>query len=202
MTAQNILINEWWFVAVVAGVFAYLGVRRGMTVAQFMLIGIVAGIFLADRLARFMEPWINISYQIILAVVRERATSPDALVKTMFAQPLLITKDWQRLDLGSLIFVLLVLMGYLIGRRRSAKAKPHVLTTRVLAAVVGAINGYLITFFLLPRYLTASSTVVTVPNVNIKSLLQIQLNLPILLLVLVIITIGVLGTRQGKSKGK
>jgi len=198
MTAQNILINEWWFVAVVAGVFAYLGVRRGMTVGQFMLIAIVAGILLADRLAKFLEPWLNISYQIALAVIRERATSPDALVKTMFSQPQLITKDWQRLDLGSLMFVLLVLMGYLIGRRRSVKAKAAALMTRFLAAVVGAINGYLITFFLLPRYLTASRTVVTVPNVNIKSLLQVQLSLPILLLVLVIITIGVLGTRQHK----
>ena len=198
MTAQNILINEWWFVAVVAGVFAYLGVRRGMTVGQFMLISIVVGILLADRLAKFLEPWINISYQIMLAVIREHATSPDALVKTMFSQPLLITKNWQRLDLGSLIFVLLVWIGYLIGRRRSAKAKAAALMTQFLAAVVGAINGYLIAFFLLPRYLTASRTVVTVPNVNIKSLLQVQLSLPILLLVLVIITIGVLGTRQRK----
>jgi hypothetical protein len=198
MTAQNVLINEWGVVAVVAGVFAYLGVRRGMTVGQFMLIAIVAGILLADRLAKFMEPWINVSYQIALAVVREHATSPDALVKTMFSQPPLITKGWQRLDLGSLMFVLLVLMGYLIGRRRSAKAKAAALMTRFLAAVVGAINGYLIAFFLLPRYLTASRTVVTVPNVNIKSLLQVQLSLPILLLVLVIITFGVLGTRQRK----
>jgi len=153
---------------------------------------------LADRLAKFLEPWINISYQIALAVIRERATSPDALVKTMFAQPQLITKDWQRLDLGSLMFVLLVLVGYLIGRRRSVKAKAAALMNRFLAAAVGAINGYLITFFLLPRYLTASRTVVTVPNVNIKSLLQVQLSLPILVLVLVIITIGVLGTRQRK----
>jgi hypothetical protein len=198
MTAQNVLINEWGVVAVVAGVFAYLGVRRGMTVGQFMLIAIVAGILLADRLAKFMEPWINISYQMMLAVVREHATSPDALVKTMFSQPPLITKDWQRLDLGSLIFVLLVWLGYLIGRRRSAKAKAAALMTQFLAAVVGAINGYLIAFFLLPRYLTASRTVVTVPNVNIRSLLHVQLSLPILLLVLVIITIGVLGTRQRK----
>jgi hypothetical protein len=198
MTAQNVLINEWGVVAVVAGVFAYLGVRRGMTVGQFMLIAIVAGILLADRLAKFMEPWINISYQMMLAVVREHATSPDALVKTMFSQPPLITKDWQRLDLGSLIFVLLVWIGYLIGRRRSGKAKVAALMTQFLAAVVGAINGYLVAFFLLPRYLTASRTVVTVPNVNIKSLLQVQLSLPILLLVLVIITIGVLGTRQRK----
>ena len=198
MTAQNVLINEWGVVAVVAGVFAYLGVRRGMTVGQFMLISIVVGILLADRLAKFLEPWINISYQIALAVIRERATSPDALVKTMFAQPQLITKDWQRLDLGSLMFVLLVLVGYLIGRRRSVKAKAAALMNRFLAAAVGAINGYLITFFLLPRYLTASRTVVTVPNVNIKSLLQVQLSLPILVLVLVIITIGVLGTRQRK----
>ena len=198
MTAQNVLINEWGVVAVVAGVFAYLGVRRGMTVGQFMLIAIVAGILLADRLAKFIEPWINISYQMMLAVVREHATSPDVLVKTMFSQPPLITKDWQRLDLGSLMFVLLVWIGYLIGRRRSAKAKAAALMTQFLAAVVGAVNGYLIAFFLLPRYLTASRTVVTVPNVNIKSLLQVQLSLPILLLVLVIITIGVLGTRQRK----
>jgi len=198
MTAQNILVNEWWFVVVVAAVFAYLGVRHGITIGQFMLIGIVVGILLADRLAKFMEPWINISYQMVLAVVREHATSPDALVKTMFSQPKLITQDWQRLDLGSLMFGLLVWVGYLIGRWRSAKAKAASLMTRFLAAVVGAINGYLITFFLLPRYLTASNTVVTVPNVNIKSLLQVQLSLPILVLVLVIITIGVLGTRHHK----
>ena len=104
MTAQNILINEWWFVAAVAAVFAYVGVRQGMTVGQFMLIGIVVGILLADRLAKFMEPWINISYQMMLAVVREHATSPDALIKTMFSQPQLITQNWQRLDLGTLMF--------------------------------------------------------------------------------------------------
>jgi len=198
MTAQNILVNEWWFVAVVAVVFAYLGVRNGMTVTQFMLIGVVAGILLADRLARFLEPWVNISYQMVLAVIRAHATSPDALVKTMFSQPQLITQDWQRLDLGTLVFGLLVWLGYLIGRRRSAKAKAANLMTRLLAAVVGAIDGYLMTFFLLPRYLTASNTVVTVPNVNIRSLLQVRLSLPILLLVLVIITVGVLGTRQRK----
>jgi Colicin V production protein len=198
MTAQNILVNEWWFVAAVAAVFAYLGVRNGLTIGQFMLIGIVVGILLADRLARFMEPWINISYQMMLAVIREHATSPDALIKTMFSQPPLITQDWQRLDLGTLIFGLLVWLGYLIGRRRSAKAKPARFVTHLLAAAVGAINGYLMAFFVLPRYLTASNTVVTVPNVNIKGLLQVRLSLPILVVVLVIVTIGVLGTRQRK----
>jgi hypothetical protein len=198
MTAQNVLVNEWWFVAVVALVFAYLGVRSGLTAGQFMLIGVVAGILLADRLAGFLEPWINISYQMVLAVVRAHATSPDALVKVMFSQPQLITQDWQRSGLGTLMFGLLVWLGYLIGRRRAAKAKAPHLVTRFLAAIVGAINGYLIMFFLLPRYLTASSTVVTVPSVNIRGLLQVQLSLPILLLVLVIITIGVLGTRQRK----
>jgi small basic protein len=203
MIPQNITVTEWWFVALVAAAFAYLGARRGLTIELFMLVGVIVGVLLADRLADFMVPWINLSWQLTLAMVREHAMSPEAIVKVLFNQPKLITQDIHRLYLGSMVFVGLVALGYSIGRRRSAKAKPPRPTTRVLAAMVGAVNGYLIAFFLFPRHITSTTTVITMSSVNIRSFLQIRLGVPILIAVLVLITIGVLGAREGgKPKGK
>jgi small basic protein len=203
MVPQNITVTEWWFVALVAVLFAYLGARRGLTIELFMLVGVVMGILFADQLTKFLEPWVNISWQLTLAIVRERAFSPEAIVKVLFNQPKLITQAIHRLYLGSIVFVWLVLMGFFIGRKRSAKAKPPRPTTRVLAAMVGAVNGYLIAFFLFPRHITATTTVITMSSVNIKSFLHVQLGVPILVAVLVLITMGVLGTREGgKPKGK
>ena len=202
MTSQEISINEWVFVAAVALVFAYLSWRRGLIVSLYMLVGLVIGVLFADWLSRQIEPWVNFTWKVILAMAREHAFSPEELLKATTKQPALISKDIHRMYMGTLMFVLLGVLGFLVGRKRSVKAKPLRPTTRVLAALVGAVNGYLVTFFMFPRYLTAPQTVITMSNVNIRTLLQVQLTLPILIMVLVLITVGVLGTREGKPKGK
>jgi hypothetical protein len=198
----DILVTEWWFVALVAIVFAYFALRRGLTIGLYMLIGTVVGIVFADRIAKFLKPWINFAYQTIMAIVRQRVFSPEELFKAAAQQPQLITQDNQLVWLGSIVFALLIVTGFLIGRKRKAKAKPPRAATQVLAILTGAVNGYLVAYFLFPRHITAQKTIITVPNVNVKSLLQVQLSLPILITVLVLITLGVLGTREGKAKGK
>jgi hypothetical protein len=202
MTTQQISINEWVFVAAVALVFGYVGWRRGLTISLYMLIGLVIGVVFADRLARAFEPWVNFTWKVILAMAREHAFSPEELFKATSTQPALITQPIHRMYLGTVMFVLLGVMGFLIGRKRSVKAKAPRPTTRILAALVGAVNGYLVTFFMFPRYITTSQTVITMSSANIRTLLRVQLTLPILIMVLVLITAGVLGTREGKSKGK
>lgn len=199
---QNIPIPELWFVAFVAAVLAYFTLRRGLTIGLYMLVGALTGIALADRIAQFLKPWVNFSYQVIRAMFLRRAFSPEDMLKAAIKEPHLITQDSQMLWFGTLVFLLFVLLGYLIGRKRKAKAKPPRWTTRILAALVGAVNGYLLAFFLFPRHITASKTIIIVPNVNVSSLLRIQLGLPLLVTVLVVIALGVLGTREGKAKGK
>jgi len=199
---QPIVINQWWFVALVATAFAYLGVRRGLNIEVFMLVGVAAGILLADWLAQFLAPWINTFYQVMSAIVRDRIFSPDKVFAELPKQPKLITAPSHLTLLGSVLFVILAVAGLLIGRKRSAKAKSPRFTTRVLAALVGAVNGYLIAFFLFPRHIIVTTTVIEVPTAPIRELLQVQLGVPILIVVLVAITMGVLGTRQSKSKGK
>jgi len=204
MTPQPayVIINEWWFVAIVAAAFAYLGVRRGLTIELFVLLGVAAGILLADRLVPFLTPWINTVYQLVQAIARERVFSPEKVFAVLSKQPKLITVDLHRKLLGTVLFALLVLVGLLIGRKRSAKDKPGRFTTRVLAMLVGAVNGYLIAYFLFPRHILVTKTIIEVPTAPITNLLQVQLTIPILITVLVLITFGVLGSRQGKAKGK
>jgi hypothetical protein len=149
-----------------------------------------------------LTPWINTVYQLVQAIARERVFSPEKVFAVLSKQPKLITVDLHRKLLGTVLFALLVLVGFLIGRKRSAKAKPGRFTTRVLAMLVGAVNGYLIVYFLFPRHITSSKTIIEVPTAPITNLLQIQLTIPILITVLVLITFGVLGSRQGRAKGK
>jgi uncharacterized membrane protein required for colicin V production len=198
----NITITEGWFVALVAVAFAYFTLRRGLTIGLYMLAATVAGIAFADRLAQSTKSWINVTYQMIRAMIRTQAFSPEVLLKVALEEPKLITENIHTLWLGTLIFLLIVLLGYLIGRKRKAKAKQPRLTTRILATLVGAVNGYLIMFFLFPRHVTASKTVITMPNVNVRDLLRIQLGLPLLVMILVVITLGVLGAREGRAKSK
>jgi hypothetical protein len=199
--ALNLTITEWWFVAAITAAIAYFVAKQGLTTALYTLAGAVLGLLLADRIAKGLEPWVNFTYKVFLAVFRQRAFSPDEMVKVAVKQPPLITQDSQRILAGSIIFVLMIVLGYLIGKRRAGK-KAHRLTEHVLAALAGAVTGYLSIYFLFPRHITAAKTIITVPNVNVRDLLRVQLSVPILIAILVVITVGVLGARTGKAKGK
>ena len=199
MIPQQISINEWVFVAAVALAFGYVGWRHGLTVALCMLVALGIGLLFADRIGRLFEPWINFAWKVILAVVRERAFSPEELFKAAVKQPALISQPIHRMVVGTVMFILIGVLGFQIGRGRKSKA-PR-LTTRILAALTGAVNGYVAVFFLFPRYLTTPTTVITMSNVNIRSFLQVRLGLPILIIILVVITVGELGAREGRSKG-
>jgi hypothetical protein len=124
------------------------------------------------------------------------------MFKAAVKEPALITQPVHRIYLGSVVFLLLLATGFLIGRARAVKARPPRAMTRILAALVGTVNGYLVAYFLFPRYITTATTVITMSNVNIRNFLQVQLGFPILITVLVLITVGVLGAREGRSKGK
>jgi len=202
MIPQQIPINEWAFVAMVALVFGYIGWRRGLTVTLYMLTALAIGVMFSDRIAKPLEPWVNFTWKIILAVARERAFSPEEMFKAAVKEPALITQQVHRIYLGTIVFLLLLATGFVIGRVRAVKARPPRAMTRILAALVGTVNGYLVAFFLFPRYITTPTTVITMSNVNIRNFLQVQLGFPILITILVVITVGVLGAREGRSKGK
>lgn len=202
MIPQQIPINEWAFVVMVALVFGYLGWQRGLTVTLSMLVALAIGVMASDRIAKPLEPWVNFTWKIFLAVTRQRAFSPDEMFKAAVKEPALITQPVHRIYLGSAVFLLILATGFLIGRARAVKARPPRAMTRILAALVGTVNGYLVAYFLFPRFITTATTVITMSNVNIRNFLQVQLGFPILITILVLITVGVLGTREGRSKGK
>lgn len=200
--ALNLTITEWWFVAGITATFAYLAAKRGLTTALHTLAGALCGLLLADRIAKALEPWVNFAYRVFLAIFREKALSPEEIVKVITRQPLLITQASQRIIAGSVIFVLIIGLAYLIGKKRSGRPKVVPLTTRILATLAGGVTGYLMVYFLFPRHLTMAKTVITVPNVNVRDLLRVQLNVPILVMILVVITVGVLNTREGRTRNK
>ena len=198
----DVQITEWWFVALVAIVFAYFVLRRGLTVGLYMLVAAVSGLVIADPIAKFLKPWVNFTSQVILALIRQRAFTPDELFKAAAKQPQPITQTSHMVALGSLVYVLLIVIGFLIGQMRKAQARPSRLMTLILAALVGVVNGYLVAYFLFPRHFTAQTTIITVPNVNVRDLLRIQLGLPLLITIVVVITLGVLSAREGGARGK
>jgi len=51
------------------------------------VLGAWCRMLLAEPLAKFLGPWINTIYQLILAVVRERVYSPEKVLAVLFNNP-------------------------------------------------------------------------------------------------------------------
>jgi len=190
-------ITEWWFVALIAVAFAYFVLRRGLTAGLYMLAATVLGMLLADPVARLIRPWVNLIYRMILAIVRQRPSSPAELFDMIGKQPELV-QNGQMALLGSIVFILFIAIGYHIGKRRGTKARSQRWTRWVLSVMVGLVNGYLVAYHLFPRHFTTQQAVLVVPSVNVRELLRIQLALPILITILVVIMLGVITAREGK----
>lgn len=89
------------------------------------------------------------------------------------------------------LFGLILWFGWWLGRRRPAEVgrfttvvrRPHELFRHIMGGVAGAINAYLLLYFLIPRFMPGVQTVMVVPTFA-TTLLQQQW-LPIMVVVLI-----------------
>lgn len=167
----NIALSQSVLLGVILAVFAYLGFRRGVNRELLLTLGIVLGILLSPRMALILTPWVNRFYRLGRFALSGGLFSDNPAAAWQAASGLddLVESPRDQLILTLVIFSSFVLLFFIIGRKRLPLGKTLIL--RVLGALAGAVNGFLIAYFLSPHLLNVYETTVILPSQELRTTL-------------------------------
>ena len=196
-------ISNYGLVTAMLVLFGLLGFRRGVSRELISLIGIGMGMLLATALAPKLTRWVNMLYQVVRFILGGGLGAADPVVvwdEASALPPLIRTSaDEQLLALS--LFILIVLIAYAWGQ--SAAARPQALLLRVLGAVAGAINGFLLAYYLFPIVFSRPSMVINVPSSQMQETLKDSQNIAIVIVVFVtvLISLGLYNASGPRKRG-
>ncbi|MBM3133819.1 MAG: hypothetical protein FJZ89_00715 [Chloroflexi bacterium] len=197
------LTTQIVLVAVVI-VFGCIGFSRGAQREFLVTVAILfAGMFVQVG-HKWLLFWVNRMYKMMLFVRSGGmgASDPSAAWVKVRALPDLIVSPQQQLYMTLAVFAAIVLLAYLLGelifrqklRPVSVWALPAVFIptsphffARFLGLILGAVNGYLIFRFLVPRLFPAAKTVVVLPTGSLTDFLGKNINYVFIIIVAVLI---------------
>lgn len=187
------------------------GVRAEVWITAFILIA-----FLILRLAGdTLITWTNRIYRLSRFALAGGiiAENPVEIWQKFADKPPLIETDVEKLLFRMGLFLALYLLGLIIGRLSVQRKLVPVslqlvrklpdLGERVMGAVLGGVNGFLIAFFVLPRVLPADKeTVIVVPKTSIVTdfMTQNLVNVAFVVLVIIIL-LGLMATGGIRQRG-
>lgn len=195
-------------------VFIVVGFTRGVRaegwITAFILIAFVILRVLGDTLIT----WANRIYKLTRFALAGGiiAENPVEIWQQFADKPPLIESDTEKLLFRMALFLVLYLLGFVIGRIAVQRTLEPVgfrlirklpdLGERLLGAVLGAVNGFLIAFFVLPRVLPAEKeTVIVIPKTSIVAEFMAENLINVVFVVIVmVILLGLMATggiRQG-----
>ncbi len=169
--SQSIRLDQATLAILVMGLFAYLGYRRGVIRELIAMPGIVLAPFIGAWAGVALRVWVNRFYRLAMFARFGGLTTDDTasvMAQVQKVPPLINTAE-DVATLGMIVFLLVIAAGYLIGQWR-AKA-PADRAARLLGAVLGAFNGFLLVEIVLPRFWRAQFAVVVVPTASMIQLL-------------------------------
>ena len=197
-------------------VFGFIGFSRGAQREFLVTVAVLLAGVLVQVGHAWLLFWANRMYKLVLFVLRGGlgASDPSAAWAKIRALPDLIVTAQQQLYLTLAVFAAIVLLAYLLGElsfRHKLKpvpvwalpvvflpTSPHFFG-RFLGLILGAVNGYLIIRFLLPRLFPTAKTVVVVPSGSVADFLGNNINYIFIIIVAVLILWGWL-VSTGRSK--
>jgi len=174
-----ITIGDQQVILFLEAVFAAIGLWRGVKRELIVLFGIAVAGLLASTQVEFLTTWVNRFYKIAMFVVKGGLSEELGSAKLGTMKPLVETGD-DRTWLAVITFCTMVIFFYLLGQSLS-KNSPNGLG-KVLGAMVGAVNGFTISRFVLPRVFPTERTNVAIQSGQVSEKLTSG---PILALVLV-----------------
>lgn len=164
-------LNHYIVMGVFLGLFGVIGFRRGVNRELLSVIGISLGIIFSSGLAPALTPQINRFYKLARFAVSGGLTSGDPAAAWHEAQgyPVLLESPQDMQVLGVVLFFLTVLLFYAIGQVRIAPPNSFVLS--ILGLFTGAINGFLMAYYLVPIIFPTPEAVITVQSAEVQQTL-------------------------------
>jgi hypothetical protein len=162
-------LNQYVLLAFVLAIFALSGFRRGINRELLLAIGIVLGIAISETIAPRLVPQANRFHRLLSFALRGGITSDDpaAAWQALGNLPPLISTAEDQTLLGVAVFASMVMLFFLIGQLQRA---PGSLAMKVLGAVGGGINGFIVSYHLFP-VLFPRPTAVVVPSGQLATVL-------------------------------
>jgi uncharacterized membrane protein required for colicin V production len=190
ISSPNLTPSQTLLLGGLLALFAYMGLRRGVNRELLSTLGIVLGILSSRRLANAFTPWVNRFYRLGRFALSGGLFSdnPAAAWQAASNMPDLIRSPLEQQLFILITFFTIVLVFYLIGRRRIPL--PKTLMLKVLGLVAGAINGFLVAYFLSPYLLSFPVTTVVLPSQELRKTLTASDNMALVLFVFVAIMIA------------
>ncbi len=181
-------------------VFVILGFLRGLVREVILTLFILGAITIMTNRFDSLVAWVNRLYRMTMFVLKGgiAAENPVAVWENVKKLSPLVETAQERLVFQVAMMGAALIAGYIVGnltsRQRLAPVslsllwRPADLIPRLLGAIGGAVNGYLVINYLLPKVLTEPTTVIIVPTAKVSDVLQINMtNVAIAILVIIII---------------
>lgn len=195
-------------------VFIVIGFVRGVRAEAWITVFIVAAFVVLGVFGETLITWTNRIYRLTRFALAGGiiAEDPVAIWQQFADNPPLLESDVEKIMFRMALFLILYLAGFILGRiavRRTLEPvgfrlirKLPDLGERLMGAVLGGVNGFLIAFFVLPRVLPAEKeTVIVVPKTSIvtdfmsENLVNVAFAVIVIVILLGLTATG--GLRQG-----
>jgi len=185
-----IYLNQLYLIVGFVVLFGLMGLRRGVFRELLSLFGVFLAIVVGRWGTSFLEPWVNRSYKMAMFALKGGLASddPSGILAKMGSLTPPVTTDADRLVLGTVAFVLIVLGFYLLGE--FAVDPPKTISQRLSGIVLAGVNGYFIAYFLAPRHLPTPQTTIRFSARGMIDLLTQNLIKVLLAFVIVLIVLG------------
>lgn len=170
--------------------FGLMGLRRGAFRELFALVGVFLATVVGRWGAPFLEPWVNRFYKLGMFAIKGglAADDPSSVLAGMGDLTPPIADDSDRLILGTIAFVLIVLAFYLMGE--FVVDSPKTWSQRLSGIVLAGASGYFIAYFLAPRHLPAPETTIRFSTEDLLALLTQNLIKVVLAFVVILVILG------------
>lgn len=194
-------LNQLYLIIGLVVLFGLMGLRRGVFRELLSLFGVFLATVVGKWGAPFLEPWVNRLSKLMMFALKGglAADDPARVLAEMGDVKPLISTDSDRLILGSVAFVLIVLAFYILGE--SVIDPPKAIYQRLSGIILAGVNGYFIAYFLAPRHLPTPRTTIRFSTEGLLDLLTQNLVKVVLAFVLVLIVLGLqMSTRPKKPE--
>ncbi len=193
MTIPNPLtIDELLFILLLSSPIIYWGYRHGLDAVMIAVIGTLAGMVLADALASAVSAGVNTFWRIASAMVSV-GFGPEFFTRIREGPGLFETPP-QIQFLGTVIFLAITYVAFRLAFKR-AGGRSNILEG-VFGAIGGAVTGYIIVTFLIPRHFTLPQRVEIVET----QLPSFALDANVVVLIVLIVVVFAVQSSKKKKK--
>lgn len=199
--AEEVPVDAVVFILALISVFIIIGFVRGLIRELILSLFIMGTIALLNNYFDSLVAWANRLYRMAIFALKGGLATEDPVaiwnnVKKL--SPIVETQqDKLIFTVATLGFA--VILGYAMGSAAKAKLsmpsisllwRPAALLPHLLGALGGAVNGYLVVNYLLPRLLTEPTTVILVPASKVSEVLNVNLVNVAIAILLIIVIVG------------